>query len=355
MGIFWKSEAPVGFPIIVLFIFSLIFQFSILSAAEKSDPLVLEHSDQLISSGGNGEIVNLIGNVHFKHDKADLYSQRATWYRSSGLVQLNDSVKITDEGRQITAQTMTYFRRDRKISAMRDVQLIDNKQDVILYCQRADYARDTKYFEAIGLPKLVFNPYDDTARLEINAQRMSYFADSAYGAAYDSVTILRHDLQGKAGQANFYKNPERAILTKKPIIIRGENKLSGDTISMFTENKKLVRLFVAGDARAVYKVLPDTAFKEYTTAEISGRELEAFFANDQIETMVTRYNARSIYSPAVTDTLVRGTNMASGDSITLFFKNSTINKVFISGGAQGPSLKRTVRLLMIPLVIRLNR
>jgi lipopolysaccharide assembly outer membrane protein LptD (OstA) len=329
------SAAPIRALLFTIFIFIIIFPFYAVLAEDNSGPLVLEHADQLISVGGSGEIVNLIGNVHFIHDKADLYSQRATWYKASGLVQFIDSVKVEDDNRQITAQSMTYYRRERKITAIRGVEMIDKKQDIILYCQRADYSRDTKYLEAIGNPQLTFNPEDDTARLEINARRMSYYADSAFGAAYDSVVITRRDLIAKAGQANFYKNPERVILTINPIIIRGENQLSGDTISMFTENKKLQRLFVQGDARALYRVLPDTAIKEYTTAEMKGRVLEAFFANDQIETMVTRYNATSVYSPAVSDTLVRGINTASGDSITLFFAKNAIKRVFISGGAQG--------------------
>ncbi len=313
----------------------LLFYPGLSIAQEESGPLVLVHADKLESSGGGGDIVNLVGNVHFKHDKADLYSQRATWYRASGLVQFVDSVLVLEEGRRISAQTMTYYRRDRKITALHQVVLLDSIQNVQLFCDRADYYRDSKQLDASGFPKLVLNPSDDTSRMVIDALKMTYFGTDAHGTAYDSVQIVKRDMVAHAGQADFYRNPERAVLIKKPVIVNGQNQLSGDTISIFTDNRRLNKLMVRGDAKAIYKALPDTAIKEYTTAEIAGRELEAFFANDKIQQMITRYNATSRYSPAITDTVVHGTNVASGDSITLFFENSAIKRVFIAGGAQG--------------------
>ena len=309
-------------------------------AQESSEPVVLEHADQLISAGGSGDIVNLVGNVHFSHEKADLYSNRATWYRKSGLIQFLDSVLVKDESRRITARTMTYYRRDRRVTALDDVILIDSGQDVILKCDKADYFRGPKQFDAYGKPQLVFNPEDDTARLEINALKMSYFSGEKRGIAIDSVSIIRHDLTATGGQADFFREPEQVILTRAPVILQEGNRLSGDSISIFMENKKIQRLLVRGNASAFYRTMPDTLVQEYTTAELNGREIEAFFADDRIELMITRYNASSLYNPAVTDTLVSGTNIASGDSITLHFENSIIKQVLISGGAQGEYIEQ---------------
>jgi lipopolysaccharide assembly outer membrane protein LptD (OstA) len=276
-----------------------------------------------------------VGNVHLSHDKADLYSRRATWYRSTGLVQFVDSVLVKDENRQITSQMMTYYRRDRRITAVGDVKMIDFKEDAILTCQKAEYFRTTKQVKATGLPVLIFNPQNDTSRMEIRSGSMDYFVDDALGTAYDSVVIIRNDMTARGGKAEFRKEPEGAVLTLSPVIIQKENQVSGDTISIFTDNNKIQRLLVRGHAETFYKALPDTQIQEYTTAELKGKEQEAFFANDKIEKLVTRYNATSLYQPAATDTLVRGTNTASGDSITLYFDSGVIDRVLISGGARG--------------------
>jgi lipopolysaccharide assembly outer membrane protein LptD (OstA) len=332
MGCYLKSASI----ILALALAFIVFpHFANFRAEESSEPLVLEHADQLISSGGDGDIVNLLGNVHFKHDRADLFSHRATWYRKAGLIQFMDSVQVRDDNRRITSQSMTYYRRDRRITAIDGVRMVDYQQDAVLTSNRIDYYRDTKQFDAYGEPKLIFNPLDDTARMEIEAQRMSYFADEKRGEAIDSVVITRNNLVARAGRADFIREPEQVVLTGKPVIIQDENELSGDSVSIFTEKRKIQRLVVRGDAKALYRTLPDSALQEYTTAEIQGRELEAFFEDDRISQMVTRRNATSLYDPAITDTLISGTNLASGDSITLFFNNGIIKRVMISGGAQG--------------------
>jgi lipopolysaccharide assembly outer membrane protein LptD (OstA) len=304
-------------------------------AQEESGPLLLEHADQLVSVGAEGDIVNLIGNVHFAHENANLYSHTATWYRRQGFIQFVDSVLVTDDSRRISARSMTYFRLDKKVTAQDDVILEDAKQGVILFCQKADYFRGTKQFNASGHPLLIMNPQDDSSRMQITALHLEYSAQDAQGEAYDSVVITRVDMTAMGQQANFYKNPESAVLTGNPEIIQKENQLTGDTISIFTDNRRIQRLLIERNARAVYTAQPDTLLKEYTTAELTGKELEAYFTNDKIDQVVTRYNATSTYIPAVTDTVTTGTNIASGDSITLFFKEGTVRRVFISGGAQG--------------------
>jgi len=332
MGSYLKSAAIIQ---AIGLAFLLLFSTAASSAEEKSGPLVLEHADQLISSGENSDIVNLIGNVHFSHDKADIFSNRATWYRKAGLIQFIDSVRVIDENRQITAKTMTYYRRDRRVTAMQNVKMVDLGQDAVLFCQRVDYYRNLKQFDASGNPELTFNPRDDTARMVIASKRMSYFAEEKRGVAIDSVVITRNTLMAKGGYAEFFREPERVILTTNPLIVQNENELSGDSVSIFTENRRIKKLLVRGDARALYRTIPDTALHEFTTAKITGRELEAFFENDKISEMITRRNATSYYDPAVTDTLVRGANTASGDSIILFFDSGLIRRVLISGGAQG--------------------
>ncbi len=305
------------------------------NAQDKTGPLVLEHADRLLSSGTNGDIVNLIGNVHLSHEGVDLYSSRATWYRLAGLVQFIDSVKVIDENRVITAHSMTYYRRDRRVTAMGDVKIDDSKQKVQLWGDKVDYYRLSKQMEATGHPHLIINPEDDSARMDIKSLRMQYFDQDSKGIAYDSVVITRRDIVARAGQAIFYREPEGAVLYKDPSLTQSENKLTGDTISIYTKDKKIDRLLVIGNAKAVYKTQPDTLVEAYTTAELTGKELEAFFFNEKIDKVVTRKNAISVYTPAITDTLTTGTNTASGDSITLYFVKSSIKRVFISGGAEG--------------------
>ena len=313
----------------------LLFASSEVSADAKAASLKLEHADRLISSGENSEIVNLVGNVHLSHGNIHVYSDRATWYRKSGLVQFLDSVLVIDEERRIEAQTVTYYSRDKRVTARGDVKIEDAEEKILLFCDDADYFRKNRQLIAAGNPILILNPHDDLARMEIRARRMEYFGEENRGIAYDSVEIIKKRMNATSGLAEFYRDPERAVLTIDPVVHYGENELTGDTVSIFTREKQMDRLLVNGDARAFYKTQPDTLVEDYTTTELTGRELEVFIEEDEIQKAVMRNNAISVYIPAITDTLTRGTNTASGDSITLYFDERLIRRVFISGGARG--------------------
>jgi len=318
-----------------------IIAFMILSSAagdviaDDNQPLKLEHADRLLSTGSGGETVNLVGDVHLSHEGVHLYSQKATWYRTSGLVQFSDSVTVVDSLKTIRAGAMTYYRKYRRLSARNGVEMIDKEQDMRLVCESAEYYRDDRRFMATGKPVLILHPENDSSKMEIYSEKLDYFADEKRGVAHDSVKIIQKDMIATSERADFAQDPEGAVLTGNPEVLYEENRLVGDTISIFTKDRAIERLLARGDAGAYYKTQPDSTVFDFTTADLTGRELEAFFVNDKIEKAVMRDNAVSVYTPAISDTLTRGVNIASGDSITVFFDGGYIRRVFISGGARG--------------------
>ncbi len=339
-GLFVKK----GMRIITLSIFTLIPVFSPMDirADDTSPPLILEHADQLSGAGGNSDIWNLLGNVHLSHEGTHIYSHRATWYRKTGLVQFIDSVRVVDTDKTINARRVTYFRREKRAIAEGNVRIEDTARDMLLLCGKADYFRQSRQFQAMDDPVLFLNVSDDSSKMKIQSKRMEYFADQARGTAYDSVVIRKSNMTATGGRADFQRDPEVAILYNDPVVIQGENRLAGDTISIFTRERAIERLLVEGNAKAFYQNQPDTLLSEFTTAEITGKELEVFFKGDEIDRAITRRNAISVYVPAVTDTLTRGTNVASGDSIILYFDRGSIQRVLISGGAEGKYIEPNI-------------
>jgi len=319
---------------IAIFVLPLIL-YSSSAAQDDISKLILEHADHLDFVGGESDIIELDGNVHFSHDNIDLFSDHATWYRKGGLVRFVGSVSAIDQSRIIDAREITYYSRDRRVIAQGDVCIEDTEEDLILNCGKADYFRRSRQFYAYEKPVLILNPYDDSSRIEISARRLEYFADDSSGSAYDSVLIIRQNLTARGEKAHFRRNPESVVLYDNPVVIQEDNLLTGDTVSIFSRNRNIERLVTRGNSRALYTFQPDTSYEEFTTAELTGKELEVFFENDQISKAVMRNNAISVYIPAVTDTITRGTNRASGDSITLYFDEGAIQRVYISGGAEG--------------------
>ena len=323
-----------GLKLTVIFLIGVCLVAGAIFAGDSNKPLKLEHADQLQSSN-DGEIINLVGKVHLSHEGIDLYSEKAIWYRKTGLVNFVDSVTVIDDQRTISAGSMTYYRNDRRVSARQGVVMEDKAEDMLLTSRDAEYFRQSRQFQAIGNPVLIFHPHDDSAKMEIRAMRLEYFDESKAGMAYDSVRITQKEMIATGKYARFTREPEGVVLTGDPAVDLEGNRLVGDSISIFTLNRAMDRLLARGNAGASYKTRPDTLIEEYTTANITGRELEAFFADDKIQKAVMRDNAVSVYTPALSDTLTRGVNIASGDSITLYFDDGYIRRVNISGGGRG--------------------
>lgn len=332
---FFCVKEYMGFPrgrIIFLFL-SLLISSS--GAQDEVSKLILKHADHLDFLGGNSDILQLDGNVHFTHEGIEMYSDHATWYRKSGLVRFVGSVDAIEKDREIIANEITYYSREKRVIAQGDVCIDDSRDKLVLNCGKADYYRRSREFYAYENPELILNPYSDSMEIDIQAKRLQYFAEDSTGAAYDSVVITRKNLVARGGEAQFKRDPETVVLYKNPVVDQENNQLTGDTISIYSQDRTIERLVTEGNARAVYTMQPDTSYEEYTTAELTGKELEVFFENDKVHKAVMRHNAISVYTPASTDTLTKGVNKASGDSITLFFDEGAIQRVYISGGAEG--------------------
>jgi hypothetical protein len=101
--------------------------------------------------------------------------------------------------------------------------------------------------------------------------------------------------------------------------------VTGDTIFLFTKNKKAERLYVAENG-VMANQTADNMFNQ-----LKGNRLNGFFRDGDIEYVRAKGNAESIYYIRDEDSSFVGINKASGDIIDLRFANKEVEKVvFIS-------------------------
>lgn len=312
------------------------------SVNAEEEPLDLVHADRLLSTGKDiNNITNLIGNVHLKHGTTQLWSNRAVWYKKNDVVVFIDSVRLIDGARILSCQRLTYYRNLGSATASGNVVITDGLEELRLSATKVDYERDKDIFIATGgaegsrQPVFKIYPDDDSSMTEITGDSIIYNADEKIGFARNNVVIKRRDITANCSQAEFCESGEKIILIGDPQVVQGENLLRGDEVELYTKDRTLTRMLINGMAKATYISQPDSALDQFTKAILEGKQLEVFFTDDKPSKVVTRRNATSYYIPAVNDTLVKGKNVASGDSITLFFDGSRVNRVLIIGGAQG--------------------
>jgi lipopolysaccharide export system protein LptA len=145
--------------------------------------------------------------------------------------------------------------------------------------------------------------------------------------AYHNVRIFSDSLQA-VSDSLFYSGKDSIFrLFTNPIVWSGNgtSQVTGDTIYMYTKNKKPHLLNVFENGLMVNK----TGENMYN--QIKGNRLFGYFTEGEINNIRAKGNAESIYYAKDEEDRLIGINKASSDIIDMRFKNKELNKVvFIS-------------------------
>jgi lipopolysaccharide export system protein LptA len=143
-----------------------------------------------------------------------------------------------------------------------------------------------------------------------------------YFIAFDNVRIFNDSLQSVADSLYYSSEDSIFRLLKNPIVFSNNSQISGDTIFIYTKNKKAERLYVFENGIIINKL----NIRMYN--QIAGRTLNGYFKNGELDYMRAKgFPAESIFYPQDEDSAFIGMNRSKGDIIDLYFKNKEINKV----------------------------
>lgn len=346
----------------ILFFLLPIFLFVFNSNALAQQRLELIHADfsrgQL--SGQSEEVKILEGNVHVRQDTVEIFCDKAFYYRSFGKVILEGNVRIIRGPQILTARKVTYY-EDRKLAiAEKKVYLQrlgqELRSEYLEYYYETDQAfaktnlflvdRKTRSFVTAVQGEYV--PQENRTRVEENAhfwqvdssgldtlhiyaRVMNYFFEEERRAiAEDSVVIIRGDLTAHCDSAIYWLNDERVFLEKKPRAREKNNKLSGQQMEIDMSGMKLRQITVRGEATAVS--VEDSAADK--VSRLTGQEIIAFIDGQKIDQLWALKNARSKYY-LKDKGQEQGVNVASADTIRIFFKEGEVDHISVKGGSEG--------------------
>jgi hypothetical protein len=109
----------------------------------------------------------------------------------------------------------------------------------------------------------------------------------------------------------------------------GNYQITGDTMFVYTKNKKADRLYVFENGLAINKIGPNF----YN--QIKGTTINGFFKDGQIDFMRAKGNAESIYYVKDDVKGFTGVNTAHADIIDMIFEEKELNRVVLRNDAEG--------------------
>ena len=151
-----------------------------------------------------------------------------------------------------------------------------------------------------------------------------------YFLAFHHVKIFNDSLQSICDSLFFSAKDSVFRLFYDPVVWSGRSQVTGDTIFLYTKNKKPERLYVFEKGMIVNR----TTQGFYN--QIAGKTINGYFVDGKIDYMrVKGSQAESIYYALDDDSAYIGMNRATGDVIDLYFKNDDLIKVLFVNDVKG--------------------
>ena len=163
----------------------------------------------------------------------------------------------------------------------------------------------------------------------VNLQPKITDSTNRYFEAFRNVRIFSDSLQA-ASDSLFYSFADSTFrLFQQPVIWANKSQITGDTIYLFTKNKKADRLQVFENSLIVNEVQPEV----YN--QVGATRLDGFFIDGAIDSVRARGFAKSIYYLPDEDSAFSGINEANSDIMDVYFKNSELSKVVFRSAVTG--------------------
>ncbi len=238
-----------------------------------------------------------------------------------------------------TAQGVTIFSNNLKsngklssvLATQQPIMVIKQDQDSIYMAADTFFsARLSSLRKYRNVPVILDSlPLNDSIRLNDSATAKNDSARDRYFEAYYHVKIYSDSLQA-VGDSLFYTSEDSAFrLFKNPVVWSRESQVTGDTIYLFTQNKKPKRMYAYENALSIQQVGPN-----YYN-QVKGRTLNAYFVNGDIDHVRTQGNSESIYYGQDDSSKFIGVNRATADVIDMYFVNREAQRVVFRNNLEG--------------------
>jgi lipopolysaccharide export system protein LptA len=261
--------------------------------------------------------------------------------------------RIQDKGLTITGEDIVIDDATGEYQAIGNAVLIDTIQGISVLANDIQANKKSNTFIATQHPLLILKQQKDSIYVtadtlfsglltdvpELKKQDTLASAvvindkDSAnrnrYFKGFHNVRIFSDSLQA-ISDSLFYSGRDSIFrLFKDPIVWAAKNQVTGDTIYLYTKNRKPERLYVFENGM----VINDSGDKLYN--QIKGNTLNGYFKDGSIDYMRAKGSAESVYYAQDETNAYVGMNSANADIIDMYFLEKALNRVVFRNSVTG--------------------
>ena len=221
--------------------------------------------------------------------------------KAPGSIQMDstNSLKAFDSTKMDTVQTLRAFDSTKKETAQRDtVKNVKPQLSLKESIQTSSRSLQRSPSGQISSPKSKDSKTDSTDRYVQGFYHVRIFSDSVQAV----------------GDSMFYSFKDSVFrLYKDPVVWSKENQVTGDTILLFTKNKKADRFKVFENSLLISKVQGD--FFD----QIKSSRMDGYLTDGSLDSVRARGLAECIYYIQNEDSSFTGVNQSSSDIMDIYF------------------------------------
>jgi len=284
---------------------------------------------------GNEKRAEVSSNVRLVRGGSVLTSLFGQYYVDERRSHFSGNVRLVDTSSIITCDDLTYSDSAKKSIATGNVQAVNRANSATIYGDSLVHFETSRYSVVPANPRLIQIDTSSSGVIDtlvvVSKVMESYQDSSERFVAIDSVRMARGELSSRNGRTTFFVKKDLIILQHHPIVWQALNQITGDSIDVVLQNKKLRMVHVLGHAVTISR--SDSLYRNRYD-QLTGREMTMLFARDQLDSVFVNNNATSLYYLYDKDK-PDGANKSSGDRIYINFLEGKIDRIKIVGGVLG--------------------
>jgi lipopolysaccharide export system protein LptA len=284
---------------------------------------------------GNDRRAVLPNDVCLIRGRMILTSKYGEYWANDKRAYFRGGVHVVDSTSSTLSDELMYFENEDKSIAVGNVRVSSVENNITVFGDSLVHFEKQKYTIVPKNPRLMQIDTSSSVGLDtliIVARQMEAYQDSLQRfVAAGNVEMARTDFAARCGEATYFYKRERIILRHQPVVWHAENQVSGDSIVIKTQDRKLESVYVRGRAIAVSR---SDSISKSRFNQLSAREVTLHFKDGKISQIDADRTATSLYylfdgaSP-------NGVNRSSGDRIAMEFAAGKLDRIRIVGGVEG--------------------
>lgn len=274
----------------------------------------------------DNENIFLEGNAYFRDSTQEINTTETIKYNSeTESFSTTGRSKVVDDKQILQADNLDFDDQTGLGLAEGDVYWQDTVENISIKAEKADYIKENDYIKATGgRPLLTTLMDEDTLFLASDtllSTRTSETDSSRLMQAYEDVRIFKNDLQAVADSLAFVSKDSLFKLFKAPILWSDTAQFRGDSIFIQMKDGGIDRIYLYNNAFIV-----TTADLSYFN-QIKGKNIIAFFVNNQLDRVSVKGNAEAIYYVLDEEEAYVGATKTICSEMLIYFKDDNVSKI----------------------------